>query len=134
MGQGNAVTSDSQTTVAGKSWNGNTGTFTVPNDDDMGWAKTIGQRNFAKKYGIERPPNMSDKEYEVDLAKMQQQEKDLRVKDGGDKPAIMSYFKEVNGKTENLSAANAMTEVTKMFSQTQLVGSDLCTKMYEAYS
>ena len=118
----------------GKSWNSGTGTFTIPSDAEMGWAKSIEQRRFAKEYGIERPAGMSDKEYEVYLTKMQAQEKDLRVKDGWDKSAIKAYFQEANKQTKDLSAANAMKKVAEMYSQTLLVGSDLYTKMYEACS
>ena len=118
---------------AGKSWNSGTGTFTIPSDAEMGWAKSIEQRRFAKEYGIERPAGMSDKEYEVYLTKMQAQEKDLRVKDGWDKSAIKAYFQEANKQTKDLSAANAMKKVAEMYGQTRLAGSDLFIQMWNAW-
>lgn len=118
---------------AGKSWNSGTGTFTIPSDAEMGWAKSIEQRRFAKEYGIERPAGMSDKEYEVYLTKMQAQEKDLRVKDGWDKSAIKAYFQEANKQTKDLSAANAMKKVEEMYGQTRLAGSDLFIQMWNAW-
>lgn len=115
---------------AGNCWNGATGTFSTPKD--MSWTETIENKAFEKKYAIERPKEMSDKEYQVYLTKLRAQEKDLRVEDGWDKSAIEEYFKAVNVDTRNLTAAEAMAKVAQKYSDTLLFGSDLYTKMYEA--
>lgn len=115
---------------AGTCWNGSTGTFSVPKD--MSWTETIENKEFEKKYAIERPKEMSDEEYQVYLTKLRAQEKDLRVEDGWDKSAIEEYFKAANKQTRELTAAEAMEKIAELYSQTLLVGSDLYTKMYEA--
>ncbi|MBO0454633.1 DUF3114 domain-containing protein [Candidatus Enterococcus murrayae] len=113
-------------------WNGSSGTFSMPND--MSWTETIENKAFEKKYAIERPKEMSDKEYQVYLTKLRAQEKDLRVEDGWDKSAIKEYFKAANHQTRNLTAAEAMKKVVELYGQTRLVGSELYTNMYKACS
>lgn len=117
---------------AGTCWNGSTGTFSVPKD--MSWTETIENKEFEKKYAIERPKEMSDEEYQVYLTKLRAQEKDLRVEDGWDKSAIEEYFKAVNEETQNLTAAEAMEKVAQKYSDTLLVGSELYKNMYAACS
>ncbi|MGG5369410.1 DUF3114 domain-containing protein [Enterococcus sp. AZ196] len=112
-------------------WNGSSGTFSMPKD--MSWTETIENKAFEKKYAIERPKEMSDKEYQVYLTKLRAQEKDLRVEDGWDKSAIKEYFKAANQQTRNLTAAEAMKKVVELYGQTRLAGSDLFIKMWNAW-
>ncbi|MGM0338843.1 DUF3114 domain-containing protein [Enterococcus sp. AZ007] len=112
-------------------WNGSSGTFSMPKD--MSWTETIENKAFEKKYAIERPKEMSDKEYQVYLTKLRAQEKDLRVEDGWDKSAIKEYFKAANQQTRNLTAAEAMKKVAELYGQTRLAGSDLFIKMWNAW-
>ena len=113
-------------------WNGDKGIFSIPKD--MSWIETIENKGFEKNYGINRPKRMSDEEYQIYLTKLRGQERDLRVKDGWDKAAIEEYFKAANTQTRELTAIEAMKKVSKLYSQTLLVGSDLYYKMYEACS
>lgn len=117
------------------SWDANTGTYSIP--ADLSWTTVAGElkanRDFAKKYQIERPHNLSWKEYNSYITGLRQQTEQLQKNDGWDDAAVKSYVNQVKSSTAKCQTGREFnTKRDELYAQTKEVGSDVYTTMYVA--
>lgn len=117
------------------SWDANTGTYSIP--ADLSWTTVAGElkanRDFAKKYQIERPQNLSWKEYNSYITGLRQQAEELKKVDGWDDAAVKNYINQVKSSTAKLQTGQEFyNKRDELYAQTKEVGSDVYTGMYAA--
>lgn len=117
------------------SWDANTGTYSIP--ADLSWTTVAGElkanRDFAKKYQIERPQNLSWKEYNSYITGLRQQAEELKKVDGWDDEAVKNYINQVKSSTAKLQTGQEFyNKRDELYAQTKEVGSDVYTGMYAA--
>ena len=117
------------------SWDANTGTYGVP--ADLSWTIVASEikanRAFAKKYQIERPHNLSWKEYNSYITGLRQQAEELKKVDGWDDEAVKNYINQVKSSTAKLQTGQEFyNKRDELYAQTKEVGSDVYTGMYAA--
>ena len=117
------------------SWDANTGTYSVP--ADLSWTIVASEikanRAFAKKYQIERPHNLSWKEYNSYITGLRQQAEELKKVDGWDDEAVKNYINQVKSNTAKLQTGQEFyNKRDELYAQTKEVGSDVYTGMYAA--
>ena len=117
------------------SWDANTGTYSIP--ADLSWTTVAGElkanRDFAKKYQIERPQNLSWKEYNSYITGLRQQAEELKKVDGWDDEAVKNYINQVKSSTAKLQTGQEFyNKRDELYAQTKEVGSDVYTGMYVA--
>lgn len=117
------------------SWDANTGTYSIP--ADLSWTTVAGElkanRDFAKKYQIERPQNLSWKEYNSYITGLRQQAEELKKVDGWDDAAVKNYINQVKSSTAKLQTGQEFySKRDELYAQTKEVGSDVYTGMYAA--
>lgn len=122
--------------IAGKSWHAASGTFKLPEGTDMSWTKDVNNRwenrQFAKKYDVERPKDMNAKDYQEYLKTLREQKQVLCKEDGWDEEAFKAYMKHVNKKLGS-GGKNVFDRLTQINVETRLVGSDVYQLMFSAY-
>ncbi|MBL1224142.1 DUF3114 domain-containing protein [Enterococcus sp. BWR-S5] len=122
--------------IAGKSWHAASGTFKLPEGTDMSWTKDVNNRwenrQFAKKYEVERPKDMNAKEYQEYLKTLREQKQVLCKEDGWDEEAFKAYMKHVNKKLGS-GGKNVFDRLNQINVETRLVGSDVYRLMFSAY-
>lgn len=117
------------------SWDANTGTYSIP--ADLSWTTVAGElkanRDFAKKYQIERPQNLSWKEYNSYITGLHKQAEELKKVDGWDDAAVKNYINQVKSSTAKLQTGQEFyNKRDELYAQTKEVGSDVYTGMYVA--
>ncbi len=117
------------------SWDANTGTYSIP--ADLSWTTVTGElkanRDFAKKYQIERPQNLSWKEYNSYITGLRQQAEELKKVDGWDDEAVKNYINQVKSSTAKLQTGQEFyNKRDELYAQTKEVGSDVYTGIYAA--
>lgn len=130
----NAVNQGSS--IAGKSWHAASGTFKLPEGTDMSWTKDVNNRwqnrQFAKKYDVQCPKEMTAKEYQEYLKTLRDQKDVLCKEDGWDEEAFKAYMKHVN---KNLASGgkDVFDRLNQINVETRLVGSGVYQLMFLAY-
>ena len=114
-------------------WDPNTGTYTVPTD--LSWITVVKEnvenRAFAKKHELERPQNVTWKEFNEYITGLRDQTNQLKEVDGWDQAAINSYVQQVKkGTTDIHTGSGLITKRDELFAQTKEIGSDVYTIMY----
>lgn len=114
-------------------WDPNTETYIVPTD--LSWITVVKEnvenRAFAKKYEIERPQNVTWKEYNEYISGLRDQTNQLKEVDGWDQASINSYVQQVKkGTTDIHTGSGLITKRDELFAQTKEIGSDVYTIMY----
>ena len=114
-------------------WDPNTGTYTIPTD--LSWITVVKEnvenRAFAKKYEIERPQNVTWKEYNEYISGLRDQTSQLKEVDGWDQAAVDSYVQQVKEGTSDIHTGSGLiTKRDELFAQTKEIGSDVYTIMY----
>lgn len=117
------------------SWDANTGTYSIP--ADLSWTTVAGElkanRDFASKYQIERPQNLSWKEYDSYITGLRKQAEELKKVDGWDDEAVKNYINQVKSSTAKLQTGQEFyNKRDELYAQTKEVGSDVYTGMYAA--
>ncbi|MGL4697938.1 DUF3114 domain-containing protein [Enterococcus larvae] len=129
----NAVNQGSS--IAGKSWHAASGTFKLPEGTDMSWTKDVNNRwqnrQFAKKYDVQCPKDMTAKEYQEYLKTLRDQKDVLCKEDGWDEEAFKAYMKHVN---KNLASGgkDVFDRLNQINVETRLVGSGVYEMMFDA--
>lgn len=114
-------------------WDPNTGTYTIPKDLTwMGIVKeNVENRAFAKKHELERPQNVTWKEFNEYITGLRDQTNQLKEVDGWDQAAIDSYVQQVKKGTSNINTGSGLiAKRDELFAQTKEIGSDVYTIMY----
>ena len=114
-------------------WDPNTGTYTVPTD--LSWITVVKEnvenRAFAKKHELERPQNVTWKEFNEYITGLRDQTNQLKEVDGWDQAAINSYVQQVKKGTTNINKGSGLiAKRDELFGQTKEIGSDVYTIMY----
>lgn len=114
-------------------WDPNTGTYTVPTD--LSWITVVKEnvenRAFAKKHELERPQNVTWKEFNEYITGLRDQTNQLKEVDGWDQAAINSYVQQVKKGTTGINTGSGLiAKRDELFGQTKEIGSDVYTIMY----
>lgn len=114
-------------------WDPNTRTYTVPTD--LSWItdvkENVENRAFAKKHKLERPQNVTWKEYNEYITGLRDQTNQLKEVDGWDQAAINSYVQQVKKGTSDINTGSGLVaKRDELFAQTKEIGSDVYTIMY----
>ena len=114
-------------------WDPNTETYIVPTD--LSWITVVKEnvenRAFAKKHKLERPQNVTWKEYNEYITGLRDQTNQLKEVDGWDQAAVDSYVQQVKEGTSNIHTGSGLiTKRDELFAQTKEIGSDVYTIMY----
>ena len=114
-------------------WDPNTETYIVPTD--LSWITVVKEnvenRAFAKKYEIERPQNVTWKEYNEYISGLRDQTNQLKEVDGWDQAAVDSYVQQVKKGTSDINTGSGLiSKRDELFAQTKEIGSDVYTIMY----
>ena len=114
-------------------WDPNTETYIVPTD--LSWItdvkENVENRAFAKKHKLERPQNVTWKEYNEYITGLRDQTNQLKEVDGWDQAAVDSYVQQVKEGTSNIHTGSGLiTKRDELFAQTKEIGSDVYTIMY----
>ena len=114
-------------------WDPNTETYIVPTD--LSWITVVKEnvenRAFAKKYEIERPQNVTWKEYNEYISGLRDQTNQLKEVDGWDQAAVDSYVHQVKeGSSDIHTGSGLIAKRDELFAQTKEIGSDVYTIMY----
>lgn len=121
--------------IAGKSWHAASGTFKMPEGTEMSWTKDVNNRwenrQFAKKYDVKQPKDMTAKEYQEYLKTLRKQKDVLCKEDGWDEEAFKAYMKHVNKKLGS-GGKNVFDRLNQINVETRLVGSGIYEMMFDA--
>lgn len=114
-------------------WDPNTETYIVPTD--LSWITVVKEnvenRAFAKKHKLERPQNVTWKEYNEYITGLRDQTSQLKEVDGWDQAAINSYVQQVKKGTSDINTGSELiAKRDELFAQTKEIGSDVYTIMY----
>lgn len=118
--------------VIGKdSWDGN-----GFSNYDTSWTKEVEagwqNREFVQEYGIERPKDMTEKEYKTYLTTLRKQEETLK-KEGWDGASLKAYFDYVSKQVKDVSVDKVLDVTKNVYVEAHKVGSEIYTIMFDAF-
>ncbi len=118
-------------TLGAGNWNGNG--FNRPLGD---WQKRANEnwsnREFIREYEIDRPKDMSEKDFKTYIETLRNQERELKT-EGWDGSSLKAYFDYVNKNVKNVSTDKVLATLDDIYLDVHEVGSDIYTVMFDAY-